>query len=81
MQIERRVVTRILDRLTQGPRLIQVMIGPRQVGKTPPPLPSESVGEGRFDLPPPICPSLLGRSGSRTSGTPRAGTQRPVPSC
>lgn len=34
MQIERRVVTQVLDRLEQGPRLIQVMIGPRQVGKT-----------------------------------------------
>ena len=34
MQVERRVVTQILNRLTQGPSLIQVMIGPRQVGKT-----------------------------------------------
>lgn len=34
MQIERKVVTRILDRLSQGPPLIQVMVGPRQVGKT-----------------------------------------------
>ena len=33
-QIERSVVPRVLERLIQGPDLIQVIIGPRQVGKT-----------------------------------------------
>ncbi|MBM3285909.1 MAG: ATP-binding protein [Candidatus Eisenbacteria bacterium] len=34
MQIERRIVARILDRLSAGPQLLQIIVGPRQVGKT-----------------------------------------------
>jgi uncharacterized protein len=33
-QIERRIVTRTLERLSATPALIQILIGPRQVGKT-----------------------------------------------
>lgn len=34
VRIERPVVTRILARFSKGPELIQIMVGPRQVGKT-----------------------------------------------
>lgn len=33
-KIERRVVSQVLERFSRGPELIQIMVGPRQVGKT-----------------------------------------------